>query len=84
MQDDESFDSKQVLLMVTTNCDQESSYWYLNTGCYNHMTGNRDWLIDLDSSVKSSVIFAYDIIILVEGIGKVLIIRKDRKKCLYV
>jgi len=51
VQDDESYDSEQVLLMITTSCDEESSCCYLDTGCSNHMTGNRDWLIDLASNV---------------------------------
>jgi len=46
--------------MVTTNYDEECSSWYLNTGCSNHMTGNRDWLIDLDLSVMSSMKFFYN------------------------
>jgi len=77
MQDDESSDSKQVLLMVTTNCDEESPSCYLDFGCSNHMTGNRDWLIDHDSSVKSNARFANNNTISAEGIDKVLITRKD-------
>jgi len=43
------------------------------------MTGNKDWLVDLNPSVKISVIFADNSHILVEGIGKVLITRKEGK-----
>ncbi|WVZ18406.1 hypothetical protein V8G54_005728 [Vigna mungo] len=43
------------------------------------MTGNRSWLIDLDTSVKSSVRFADDSVIRAKGSGKVLITRKDGK-----
>jgi len=43
MQDDESYDSEQVLLVVTTNFDEESFSWYLDPGCSNHMIGNKDW-----------------------------------------
>lgn len=65
--------------MVTTNCDEECSSWYLDAECSNHMTGNRDWLIDLDSSVKSSVRFVDNSTIAAEGIGKVMITQKDGK-----
>jgi len=43
------------------------------------MTGRREWLIDLDPSVRSSVRFADNNTITVEGVGKVMITRKDGK-----
>ena len=42
VQDDESSDLEHVLFMVTTNCDEDSSCWYLDTRCFNNMIGNRD------------------------------------------
>jgi len=80
VQDGESYDSEQDLLMVTTNCDEDGSCWYLDTGCSNHVTENRVWLIDLDLSVKSGVRFADNSTILAEGFGKVLIMINDGKK----
>lgn len=41
------------------------------------MTRKREWLIDLDTSIKSSVRFAYNSTIMAEGISKVLITRKN-------
>jgi len=39
----------QVLLMVTNDSDKAANNeWYLDTGCSNHMTRRKDWLIDLD------------------------------------
>ncbi|WVZ02011.1 hypothetical protein V8G54_022817 [Vigna mungo] len=58
---------------------EEEMSWYLDSACSNHMTGNRSWLIDLDTSVKSSVCFVDDSVIRAEGSGKVLITRKDGK-----
>jgi len=76
----ENTNSDQVLLMVTTTNDGGGDKaWYLDTGCSNHMTGNKDWLVDLDSIIKSSVRFADNSTITVEGVGKVLITRKDGK-----
>jgi len=74
----ERTDSDQVLLMVTTTNDGGGDKtWYLDTGYSNHMTGNKDWLVDLDSIIKSSVRFADNSTITVEGVGKVLMITKD-------
>ncbi|XP_068486699.1 uncharacterized protein [Phaseolus vulgaris] len=76
-QEDEDSDLDQVLLMATTNQDEDASSWYLDTGCSNHMTGNRKWIIDFDSIVKNSVRFAYNSMIFAEGIGKVRFTCKD-------
>lgn len=76
----EGSDSDQVLLMVTRNSENDnSSSWYLNTGCSNHMIGRRDWLIDFDANVKNKVRFVDNRTILAKGIGKVMIRRKDGK-----
>lgn len=57
----------------------ESCNWYLDTGCLNHMTGRREWLVDLDSSIKSCMGFAENSTIMAEGIGRVLITYKNGK-----
>jgi len=77
-QDDGSY-SDQMLLMVTTNCKEDHSSWYLSTSCSNHMTGHRDWLIDFDPNIKNKVRFADNSTIAAEGIGRVIIKRKDGK-----
>lgn len=56
---------------------EDESCWYLDTSCSNHMTGKKDLLLDLDPSIKSSVRFAYDSVIMAEGAGRILIKRKD-------
>jgi hypothetical protein len=43
------------------------------------MTCHKNWLVNLDESLKSKVKFAYDSTILVEGSGNVAIRRRDRK-----
>ncbi|XP_028183330.1 uncharacterized protein LOC114370235 [Glycine soja] len=57
---DEGSDSDDnVLLMVTTNSeDDNSNLWYLDTGCSNHMIGYREWFVNLDEKVKSKTKFA--------------------------
>jgi hypothetical protein len=79
-QEDES-EEEQVLLMVTTKTTPDSeSDWYLDTGCSNHMTGQKKWFSKLDESIKSDVKFADHTTIIAEGVGDVMIHGKDGKK----
>jgi sarcosine oxidase delta subunit len=71
-------DSDGVLLMVTTNtADDHSKLWYLDTGCSNHMTGHREWLLEFDEKFKSTVKFADNSTVSVKGKGKVMVQRKN-------
>ncbi|XP_028236619.1 uncharacterized protein LOC114415953 [Glycine soja] len=75
---DEDFDSDKVLLMATTNSEEDNvNLWYLDTGCSNHMTGHREWFVNIDDKVKSKIKFADNSSVTTEGIGKVMIQRKD-------
>lgn len=66
--------------MMTTKIDlDQPGIWYLDTGCSNHMTGHKNWLLDLDESVKSKVRFADNTTIDTKGIGKVMIKRGEGK-----
>ena len=78
-QDESDSESDHVLLMVTIISGEDESCWYLDMGCSNHMTERREWLIDLDPSVRSSVKFADNSTITTEGVGKVMITQKDGK-----
>ncbi|XP_014515563.1 uncharacterized protein LOC106773379 [Vigna radiata var. radiata] len=71
--------TEHVSLARETVYAQEDMSWYLDSACSNHMTGNKKWLIDLDTSVKSVVRFADDSVVQAEGSGKVLITRKNGK-----
>ncbi|RDX93959.1 hypothetical protein CR513_23706, partial [Mucuna pruriens] len=75
--DSDDSDSDHVLLMVTTSDCAKSDFWYLDTGCSNHMTGNKGWFVNLDENVKRMVKFADNNTITSEGIGKVLIQRRN-------
>ncbi|XP_006593150.1 uncharacterized protein [Glycine max] len=75
---DEDSDSDKVLLMTTTNSEEDNvNLWYLDTGCSNHMTGHREWFVNIDDKVKSKIKFADNNSVTAEGIGKVMIQRKD-------
>ena len=61
MAQDEDADSDKVLLMATTNSEEDSvNLWYLDTGCSNHMTRHKEWFVNIDDKVKSNIKFAYN------------------------
>ena len=72
---------EDMMLMVTTT-DKESlkDQWYLDSGCSSHMTGRKDWFVNMKPLMKNMVKFANDNTLADEGIGDVLIIRKDGKR----
>eukprot|EP00256_Glycine_max_P066599 XP_025981194.1 uncharacterized protein LOC112999352 [Glycine max] len=75
---DEDSDFDKVLLMATTNSKEDNvNLWYLDTGCSNHMTRHREWFVNIDDKVKSKIKFVDNSSVTVEGIGKVMIQRKD-------
>ncbi|KHN14696.1 hypothetical protein glysoja_049789, partial [Glycine soja] len=78
---EENTEDDHYLLMVTTKNDlQCANFWYLDIGCSNHMSGRREWFTTLDETSKSTVKFADHSSITAEGIGSVMIQRKDGKK----
>ncbi|KHN27834.1 hypothetical protein glysoja_032982, partial [Glycine soja] len=75
---DEDSDFDNVLLMATTNSEEDNvNLWYLDTGCSNHMTGHREWFVNIDDKVKSTIKFIDNSSVTAKGIGKVMIQRKD-------
>ncbi|GAU44417.1 hypothetical protein TSUD_100640 [Trifolium subterraneum] len=71
-------DSNDSLLMAITNSEvDKSNLWYLDTGCSNHMTGNKKWFLKLDHSVRRSIKFADNSQVIYAGMGTVLVKRKD-------
>ncbi|KHN31836.1 hypothetical protein glysoja_045519, partial [Glycine soja] len=76
--DDEDSDSDKVLLMATTNSEEDNvNLWYLDTSFSNHMTGHREWFVNIDDKVKSKIKFTDNSSVIAEGIGKMMIQRKD-------
>ncbi|GAU29444.1 hypothetical protein TSUD_150140 [Trifolium subterraneum] len=76
-------ENEDVLLMVTTNEEAKfKDQWYLDSGCSSHMTGRRDWFVSINKSMKSKVKFGNDSTLAAEGVGDVLIMRKDGKQSL--
>ncbi|MCH84025.1 copia-type polyprotein, partial [Trifolium medium] len=54
-----------------------SGAWFMDTGCSNHMTGHRDWLIRFDQSKKSTVRLADNSSIQAMGSGDMVIKRSN-------
>ena len=70
-----------MMLMVTTRDeDKFKDQWYLDSGCSSHMSGRKNWFVNIKPSMKNMVKFANDNTLAAEGIGDVMIMRKDGKK----
>lgn len=66
--------------MVTTRDeDNAADFWYLDTSCSTHMTGRKDWFVNLDKSIQSKVKLADDSTLSAAGLGNVLNKRRDGK-----
>ncbi|XP_012567534.1 uncharacterized protein [Cicer arietinum] len=77
----EDSDSDEVLLMDTTKTNDDCpEQWYLDTGCSNHMIGHKEWFVSIDDKVKRDIRFADNSSVMAEGVGKVLIQRRDDKQ----
>ncbi|KAG5134117.1 hypothetical protein JHK82_025305 [Glycine max] len=78
----EKVDIEEVLYMVTVKDESDhGDNWFLDTGCSTHMSGKKDWFVEIDFTVKSRVRFADDRTMKVEGVGKVMIKKRDGSKC---
>jgi hypothetical protein len=78
---DEDSDSDEVILMATNKGDEEKNdEWYLYIGCSNDITCKKYWFSELEDSVNVKIKFVDNNIVCAEGIGKVMIHRKDGKR----
>ncbi|XP_019431988.1 PREDICTED: uncharacterized protein LOC109339068 [Lupinus angustifolius] len=65
-------DEEVVQFMMTTDCTtRRSDTWYLDSGCSNHMTGHKEWLVHFDPSKGSKVKFADNRVAITEGMGDI-------------
>ncbi|WVZ03895.1 hypothetical protein V8G54_024701 [Vigna mungo] len=70
-------ESECVLLSSENNHAVDELCWYLVTGCSNRMIERREWLVNLDPSIRSNVRFIDDSTVTEEGIDRVLITCKN-------
>ncbi|CAJ2656475.1 unnamed protein product [Trifolium pratense] len=69
-------ETKEILLMAqetavnnSIESDDKLELWFLDSGCSNHMVGNKNWLFDFDDTFKDSVKLGDDSKMAVEGKG---------------
>ena len=72
----------QNILFLTYNVTQEceNDIWFLDSGCSNHMTGNKDLFSFIDNSIQFEVKLGNDYKVIVNGKGVVPIYTKDNQK----
>ena len=69
--------------VVPADRDEDSDVWVLDTGASNHMTGRRDALASLDTSIGGTVRFGDGSLVAIEGMGSVMLqTKKDGHKVL--
>jgi hypothetical protein len=75
-------ESSYETLFITCDVAQEnaSNIWFLDSGCSNHMTGNKGLFEDLDTSVKAQIKFGNDNIVEVMGKGAINVITNSGNK----
>jgi hypothetical protein len=67
--------------MATTQLSEDkTNVWYLDTGCSDHMTINKDWFMNLNESCTRGIRCANSNQVNYEGIESILVKRKDRHK----
>ncbi|KAG9440556.1 hypothetical protein H6P81_020721 [Aristolochia fimbriata] len=66
-----------LLLTCDVAVEEKNNLWFLDTGCSNHMTGQRDLFTSLDNTVTTEVKFGNDSRIPVKGKGQIGIKAKD-------
>ncbi|XP_027190496.1 uncharacterized protein [Cicer arietinum] len=77
----DSSDLDEVLLMASTSMEDDCpGLHYLDTGCWNHLTGHKDWFVSIDEKVKRKIRFADNSTVTAEGVDTILIQRKDDKQ----
>jgi hypothetical protein len=60
--------------------EQPKDLWLLDSGCNNHMTGNKDLLSCIDSSLSFDITLGNDYLVKVQGKGTVPILTKQNVK----
>ena len=74
-------EEEETLLMVITRDEERfKDKWYLDSGCSSHMSGRKDWFVNIKPLMKNMVKFINDNNLAAEGVGDVLIMRKDGKR----
>ncbi|XP_058762537.1 uncharacterized protein LOC131635917 [Vicia villosa] len=71
-QDSDDSEGGMVVMDAVADNHVESKMWFLDSGCSNHMTGQKVWLVDFDESKKSKVKLADNSSLQAKGIGNIV------------
>lgn len=81
--DREDSDDEPVLLMASENVGGSMvDWWYIDIGFSNHLTRNKQWLVDFDSGKRTKIICANDEYLNAKGMGNVRIKLSNSKTVL--
>ncbi|XP_073221577.1 uncharacterized protein [Cicer arietinum] len=69
--------SEKSAMVTVRDGAQGRNEWYLDSGCSTHMTRRKDWFVKINQATRSRVKFADDTTLAADGIGDVLIMRRD-------
>jgi hypothetical protein len=78
-------ESNSNTLFITCHIAQENSSdsWFLDSGCSNHMTRNRDLFESMDTTIKSEVKLGNNDTLVVMGKGVVNVMKNHSKKTIH-
>ncbi|KAJ1429972.1 Zinc finger, CCHC-type [Sesbania bispinosa] len=84
--EDKEEQEDELLLMTFVDCKEgKKDEWFLDSGCSNHMSGNKEWFSELDENFRHKVKLGNDTRIAVMGKGQLqekgLIITIQNNKC---
>ena len=68
------------LTYQATKKHYSSDLWLLDSGCSNHMTGNKSLFSSLDSSVVTNIKLGDDFLVLAKGKGTIPVLTKKNEK----
>nr|GFA08034.1 putative zinc finger, CCHC-type [Tanacetum cinerariifolium] len=77
-QDEDNF----LFMAITTTKEENNEIWYLDSGCSNHMTGDRSKFQDLDESIKSQVRLGDNKYLHIKGKGTTKVSTGNQKHCI--
>lgn len=68
------FDEEEELLLMAhaeMSSEEKRGVWFLDSGCSNHLTGEKGWFMELDENFKHSVRLGNSSKMMVQGKGKI-------------
>ncbi|XP_058106920.1 uncharacterized protein LOC131250654 [Magnolia sinica] len=66
-------DETEDKLFLSCLAKMNDEVWYLDSGCSNHMTGNKNYFVEIDESVKPQVTMGDNNQVKVHGIGTIVV-----------